>query len=325
VSAGTYRLPLPMPNDGLRAVNVYAIETDDGLLLIDGGWALREARAALEKALGSIGHPPAAIRRIVVTHVHRDHYTQAVTLRREFGSRIALGRADRGSLEQAIASPGLSKSSIVALRRGGAEELIAPLLASGWGTAEGQSDWELPDEWLHGGEQIHVTSGRRLQVIHTPGHTRGHMVFADSAAGLLFSGDHVLPHITPSIGFEAAPAQLPLRDYLQSLHLVRAMADMVMLPAHGQPGPSVHARVDELLDHHRQRLDQCLAAVRSTAATGHQVACQLRWTGRGRRFDDLDVFNKMLAVSETLAHLDVLVAEGRLASDNHGDIRLYHT
>lgn len=85
VAEGIHRIPLPLPMDGLRAVNVYAIESEDGLTLVDGGWAIDESRRHLEEALGSIGHRTSDITRFLVTHMHRDHYTQALTIRREFG------------------------------------------------------------------------------------------------------------------------------------------------------------------------------------------------------------------------------------------------
>ena len=51
-----YRIPLPLPQDGLRAVNVYVLpagpESADGCVLIDSGWALAEARTPLEQSLG---------------------------------------------------------------------------------------------------------------------------------------------------------------------------------------------------------------------------------------------------------------------------------
>jgi len=99
VAPGVHRIPLPLPNDGLRAVNVYAVATDDGLVLVDGGWAIPEARDALVRALDQIGRELANVRRFLVTHVHRDHYTQAVVLRREIGARVALGADERPSLE----------------------------------------------------------------------------------------------------------------------------------------------------------------------------------------------------------------------------------
>jgi glyoxylase-like metal-dependent hydrolase (beta-lactamase superfamily II) len=146
----------------------------------------------------------------------------------------------------------------------------------------------------------------------TPGHTQGHVVFVDEQAGVLFAGDHVLPHITPSIGFQPAPAKLPLGDYLDSLRLVRSYPDLRLLPAHGPVAPSVHTRVDELLDHHEERLAATLAAVRDGAGTAYEAARRLGWTRRHRRFDELDLFNQTLAAGETAAHLDVLVVRGEL-------------
>ena len=111
-----------------------------------------------------------------------------------------------------------------------------------------------------------------------PGHTPGHYVFADRADGLLFAGDHVLPTITPSIGFTMPPPPHPLGDFMASLTKVRGLPDLRMLPAHGPVAPSSHARVDELLAHHEDRLSLSLAALASGPATGQDVARQLPWT-----------------------------------------------
>ena len=72
-------------------------------------------------------------------------------------------------------------------------------------------------------------------------------MFAERAAGLLFAGDHVLPTITPSIGFTVPPVPDPLGDFMASLTKVRSLPDLTVLPAHGPVAPSSHARVDELL------------------------------------------------------------------------------
>ena len=70
-------------------------------------------------------------------------------------------------------------------------------------------------------------------------------------------------------------------------------------------------RVDELLAHHDARLDATAAAIARTAGTGYETARALTWTRRQRRLDELDPFNQMLAVMETVAHLDVLALQGR--------------
>jgi glyoxylase-like metal-dependent hydrolase (beta-lactamase superfamily II) len=159
--------------------------------------------------------------------------------------------------------------------------------------------------------------------VATPGHTRGHLVFADEAADLLFSGDHVLPRITPSIGLEPAPPPSPLADFLTSLELMRSRPDAAMLPAHGPVGMRVHERVDELLAHHGKRLDATLAAVAEGRGTAAAVAAVLPWTRRERRLDELDPFNEMLATLETAAHLDVLVQRGAVTTTEQGEVLHY--
>ncbi len=322
VVPGVSRIPLPLPTDGLRAVNVYVIEADDGLVLIDSGWALEEARAELDRGLKTLGHDLSDVRDFLITHVHRDHYTQAVALRREFGSRVFLGADERASL-RLCAEPGLPQvaTQLRLLRRSGAGQL-ARLIAGTLPDPEDLGLWEDPDEWITP-DSVILAGQRGLEAIHTPGHTHGHTVFRDAGAGLLFAGDHVLPHITPSIGFEPAPGRLPLASYLTSLRKVRELPDTRLLPAHGPVTGSVHERVDELLAHHALRLGETAAAVASGASTAAEVAAALTWTRRQRPFSDFDPFNQMLAINETAAHLDVLVARGDLHAFTDGALRRY--
>ena len=140
---------------------------------------------------------------------------------------------------------------------------------------------------------------------------------------MLFAGDHVLPQITPSISFEAAPPPLPLRDFLESLLLVRRMPDLTLLPAHGPVAPSVHARVDELLDHHDARLHAIAAVLAGGVSTAYQIAQAIPWTSRGRKLVDLDLINQTLAVGETQCHLDLLVARGLASVQTTELIRYY--
>ena len=325
VVPGVFRIPLPLPEDGLRAVNVYAVVDGDDVVLVDSGWALEQSEAQLERSLGDIGHDLASISRFLITHVHRDHYTQAITLRRRFGSRVHLGRGEQPNVDCLLqGAEQLPQGLVTRLLIAGADALLAALDRAPATDEVDLSIWGTPDEWLCSGMTISV-GPRRLAVIETPGHTRGHVVFHDAEARLLFAGDHVLPHITPSIGFESRPSESPLTDYLDSLRLVGAMADSVLLPAHGPTLPSTRARVDELLAHHDQRLRDTEAAVRAGRETAYDVARALKWTSRHRDFTDLDHFNQLIAVSETLAHLDVLVELDRLTVRTEDRIRYYRT
>jgi len=313
VVPGVHRIPLPLPEDGLRAVNVYAIDDGDALVLVDGGWSLPESLAAFERALEGIDRDPGSVRDVLVTHTHRDHYTQALELRRRYGARVLLGAGERDALGAIReAGTGAALSSLHRLRVAGAPELADRLAAAARWDGYRPEDWELPDRWLGGGEVPLRT--RTLTAIPTPGHTRGHLVFLDEAAGLMFTGDHVLPHITPSIGFELRPGPLPLADFLDSLRLVARYPAARLLPAHGPVAGSVHARVGELLAHHDERLRAAGEAVRRGAVDAYGVARQLTWTRHGTPFGELNGFNQMLAVLETAAHLDLLVHRGELES-----------
>ncbi|WP_246161993.1 MBL fold metallo-hydrolase [Aeromicrobium ginsengisoli] len=314
VAPGVHRIPLSMPNDGLRAINVYAIETARGLALIDGGWRVPSALRELTVALAGIRHSPADIHDVYVTHIHRDHYTFAVELRRLFGARVHLGRHEQPGLHEVMAiRTNVPVGSIRDLERAGAPALASDMIDATAAEPFDHDGWELPDSWLDA-ETLDL-GPRELEVVPTPGHTKGHLVFHDHVNRLLFTGDHVLPTITPSIGFELGARELPLQHYLTSLRMLLTRPDARLMPAHGYPADSVHDRVGELLAHHAERFEQAERVVRTLGSgTAADVADRLLWTRRERHFTELDPFNQMMAVCETLAHLDVMVEDGRLAA-----------
>jgi glyoxylase-like metal-dependent hydrolase (beta-lactamase superfamily II) len=349
VASGVHRIPLPLPSDALRAVNVYAIEAAHGLVLIDSGWALANARDQLERSLAAIGAGLPDVRQFLVTHLHRDHYTQAIAIRHVFGTPVALGAEEKHSIDRLLSSQYRPLGAQLTMLESAGAATVADQLAattiedvaafdaagpqvrsdeSHPGVLPGTTfaaafGYEAPDEWIASGQEFDLGT-RTLTAINTPGHTRGHVVFADAAAGLLFAGDHVLPHITPSIGFEEAPSDLPLRDYLQSLSVVRALPDMRLLPAHGPVSPSTHARVDELAEHHANRLQAMADVLSGTELTGYEVAGAVPWTSRQRKLADFDLMNQMLAIGETMYHLDLLVAQSIAISRTGADgVRRY--
>ncbi|MFD5257381.1 MBL fold metallo-hydrolase [Streptomyces bobili] len=317
-----YRVPLTLPLDGLAAVNVYVIEDPGGLILIDAGWAGPETEKALGEALRSLGHGLGDIDQVIVTHAHWDHYTQALALRASLGTRVRVGREERHTIEDFDLADGVWPRQVGLLLECGAPELAARVAAVPVEQDDRDMPFGPPDAWLSDGERI-ALSDRRLVVRATPGHTRGHVVVGDPSAGLLFAGDHVLPHITPSLGFERSPETYPLRSYLDSLRLVRELPDALLLSAHGPVTRSVHTRVDELIAHHEERLDEVLRQVASGAETAYAVARAMPWTRRQRRLDDLPVVHQMTAVLEIDAHLDVLAQQGAVIGQRAGGVRRF--
>ena len=322
VVPGVHRIPLPLPVPSLHAVNVYVIEDPSGLVLVDSGWAMPDARASLERALRHLGYGLDDVAQFLVTHAHWDHYSQALALRESFGTRVRIGRGERTSIEAFDVRRGRHPRQVEHLRRCGADAIADEIAGMPMDVSEQDVLPAHPDAWLDDGERLDLAR-RSLDVFATPGHTRGHIVLRDADAGLLFAGDHILPHITPSIGLETEPEPKPLRSYLDSLRLVRDMPDTLLLPAHGPVTPSVHTRIDALLRHHAERLDAAAAQVRAGRATAFKVAAALPWTRRRRTLEELDVFSRMLAVLEVEAHLDVLVDQGVLESHDEAGIRRY--
>ena len=317
LGGGIYRIPLPLPLDGLKAVNVYAITDPGGVDLIDAGMAIVAARERLTAALGQLGYELGDVRNFLVTHIHLDHYSLAVELRREFRTLISLGEDERANMVATREMINGIRTHRVfgaeSLRRLGASELIGKL-----STLERHgpmfADWEDPDRWVADGADLDLRT-RTLRAVHTPGHTLGHVVYHDARSEIMFAGDHVLPHITPSIGFEPAGNRMALRDYIGSLARTLTLPDARLLPAHGPVCDSTHARVHELLTHHDARLAETLDAVRAGHATAFEVAKAIKWTRQQRLFDDLDLFAQVQAVNETAAHLEVLLLRSQVTRE----------
>jgi glyoxylase-like metal-dependent hydrolase (beta-lactamase superfamily II) len=313
--------------DGLKAVNVYVIEGDDGLTLIDGGWAIESGRTVLERSLGRLGYTVRDIRRFLVTHMHRDHYTMASVLGAEVQATVSLGYGDRASLLH-VRSVGESGYDYrAALTTAGAFPLLETASSRTAFEVEGPlavgvDGWRLPDVWLSG--DFDTDAGNlHLRGLSTPGHTPGHFVFADQAGRRLFAGDHVLPTITPSVGLTLPTDPSALSSYLQSLTKVRTLPDMEVLPAHGPIGRSSHARIDELLAFHEGRLADMLSVLDSGAATGWEIAQRLSWTRYQTALRDLDDDHRVMAVLETMAHMDLLVARGDVTETVDRDVRMF--
>ena len=322
LGGGVYRIPLPLPLHGLRAVNVYAITDPGGVDLINAGIALVPAREQLTAGLRQIGYELGDIRNFFVTHIHIDHYTLAVELRRSFRSLVSLGEEERANLiaTKELISGDHTRNKIFgseSLRRLGAPNL-ADELAELDRHGPAIVDWEEPDRWVTDGTDLDLRT-RTLRAVHTPGHTRGHLIYHDAAARIVFAGDHVLPLITPSIGFEPAGNRMALRDYLRSLARTLALPDARLLPAHGPVTGSVHDRVNELLAHHDLRLAEIHQAVLAGHATPYEVAKAIKWTRRQRLFGDLDLFSQVMSINETAAHLEVLAIRGQVTREVSAD------
>jgi glyoxylase-like metal-dependent hydrolase (beta-lactamase superfamily II) len=311
VTEHVIRIALPLPLEDLHSVNAYAVRGDDGITLIDPGWAAPETEEVLVRALRGWDATPQDVVRFLATHHHWDHYTQAVVWQRAYGIPIHLGREERHSMQAWLDLDGAYPVQVDLLRRAGADELAAIIARIEVEPHEEAMAFDPPAHWLDGSETWDL--GATTLVAHsTPGHTRGHVVFEDTGSGLLFTGDHVLPRITPSIAYERQPDPMSLRSYLASLQLLLDRPDVRMLPAHGLVQDSTWSRVEALLDHHAQRLQVIADLVAAGEPTAYAIARRMTWTRHERTLDELGAVHGMTAVLEVAAHLELLGTLGRV-------------
>lgn len=303
VATGVFELRLPIPfEDGL--VNVFLFPEGKEVDLLDCGMNSEESLDAIHAALKQLGSKK--LRRLVVTHIHPDHYGAAGTLAGE-------GRADLyiHRLEVPLVHPRYVELEHLV------QEVKHYLLVNGVPANESEvlsnSQRALsevvktaePSVQLDGAEMIEM--GRhRLRVEWTPGHSPGHICLYEHDHGLLFAGDHILPELSPNIGLHPQSTPNPLHDYLEGLKRLAAYKPKLVLPAHGRPFADAGRRVDELISHHKYRLEQMMKILNAGEKTGWQVALEV-WGPRD------NLYEKRLALQEGLAHLQALAVTGHAA------------
>jgi glyoxylase-like metal-dependent hydrolase (beta-lactamase superfamily II) len=314
VRPNLWSIPVPIPHNPLRYVSVHAFALDGGGLgLLDTGWESDESWAALTGGLAQIGAGIDDVRGALVTHLHFDHLGLAARVREASGAWIAMHPADasavaRISRESAAAFVASEVAFLVGL---GADREDAVSDVGPPDRLESFTRMAVPDRLLEDGEHADFLGGG-MRAVHTPGHTPGHLSFAEEGTGLFFSGDHVLPRISPNISTSFAGAADPLGDYLESLAAVRDLDPAEVVPAHEWRFRGLDARVDALTAHHEQRLTELLTAIRRhPRSTPWDLAAHLTWS---RPWDQYERRMRIFAVTETDAHLRLLARRGLVVS-----------
>ncbi|MGY1836853.1 MBL fold metallo-hydrolase [Blastococcus sp. SYSU DS0510] len=310
-----WSLPVPIPHNPLRWVNVYAFALDGGGLgLLDTGWESEAGWTALAEGLASLGGSVADVRGVLVTHLHFDHLGLAARVRQASGAWVAMHPADADAVRRLTATEAQAAvdAEVAFLVRLGAprEEALGDV-----GGAENLSGFQrmaVPDRHLEDGDRA-AFPGWSLRAVHTPGHTPGHLCFAEERTGLLFSGDHVLPRISPNVSSTTGGSPDPLRDYLDSLAAVRSVRADEVLPGHEWRFRGLADRADALTAHHERRLTELLGAIRAhPGSTPWDLAAHLTWS---RPWEQYARRMRIFAVTETDAHLRLLASRGLVAGD----------
>jgi glyoxylase-like metal-dependent hydrolase (beta-lactamase superfamily II) len=275
------RLTLPLPT-GPQHVHCYLA----GGTLFDTGLGLGEAPWA-----------SGAIERIAITHFHPDHVGGAQAAAAATGARVYQGGLDYAQCERVWGSDDWpERMAAWFVTHGVPEHVTNDLIEQGHAFAP-FIRYAFDPELLSEGSEL-----AGWHIVELPGHADGHLGFFRD--GVLISGDHLLDPISPAVGLYPDSRPDPLGDYLASLERTIDLAPRIVYPGHGEPINDAAGRARELIEHHRNRLDQTAACLSAAMRTAYEISLDLFGP-------DLGPTERRFAVAETLSHLERLVREGR--------------
>ena len=292
-------ITLQIPNFFTEGRNrVYVLRTEP-ITLIDSGIATDKAYGELVAQLASHGLRTADIKRVVLTHKHIDHVGNAWRIQQDSGAEVFIHESELEAVVE-VDPAGEKFAELVKLKL---EQWDVPDDAQPENTSFGKWNIQSVEATpLQDGQELAMEFGP-LQVLHTPGHTAGHICLLHGE--ILFSGDHVLPDISPNVGGGDMRRGGLLKGFMTSLERTIELSPQIkrVLPGHGDPFENLSGRCEELLFHHRERLEKTQAILNNGKdLSAYEVAVQL--------FGELKDFHVVLGCAEAQAHLEYLVDEG---------------
>ena len=311
---GLHVVQVPIPDNPLQYTLVYVLETDAGPVLVDTGWHDEVSAQALKDGVATAGFDLADVHGVVITHHHPDHHGLSGVVRDASDCWIAMHPADQVFVTRFREFRGdedddwQERSDQMFLRVGATREDLRALPQYDQTTeirVPAVPDVDLVDR------ELVDTPGRTLRTIWTPGHSPGHCAFLLEDRRWLFSGDHVLPKITPHVGLYAPTMDDsdPLGEFLDSLRMLVGMGVEKVLPAHRFPFDDLEGRVDEIIHHHDERLDEVTTLLTDGPATPWDIAQRLTWNVE---WLEVPVVMRRAALAEASAHLRHLERRDRV-------------
>ncbi len=315
-SPGVFRLVLPLPFPGLDRVNAYLVAGGSDTTLVDCGIYYPDDEddhgwADVEAAIRECGFAVTDVKRLIVTHSHIDHYGMAATFVERSGCEMWMHEAIDDDLAAYLDPEGTRERLRELFREHGVEpgELEELVKFEDWrGFVSG---FLPPHVRVKGGEEFDI-GPRSWELVYTPGHSRSHICMWSRSDGLLISGDHLLPTITPHIDYRRGAEDDPLGDFLSSLAAVEKLDPNLVLPGHGRPFEEGAERARVVARHHDRRLGGILQIVRHEPHTADEITDEIFGT-------TLLNFERRLALGEALAHIRYLARRGEIVRSQRED------
>jgi len=308
-NACTIVIPLPGYSD-LGTANVYAVGSGP-VTLIDTAPKFPGSFESLKDQLEQGGRELADIERIVFTHGHVDHFGLAGRIREEVGRAIPcfIHAEERWRVtaesyrEELFGEAGERLMAMVDMPAHEVEKIrerfsLFTLLCDPVLDARAMEDGDVFE-----GDDF------QLRVIHTPGHTPGTCCLYETREKILFSGDHIIKHITPNPLFELRkeilrdPEYQSLTAYIRSLEKIKGIDARYVFPGHGEFIEDLPALIESYREHHHERMERIWKALKKESRPLYHIIDEV--------FDFVPEYDGFLAISEIIVHLELLIEEGR--------------
>jgi glyoxylase-like metal-dependent hydrolase (beta-lactamase superfamily II) len=318
VRPGVWSIPVPIPHSPLRYTLSYAFLDDTGVLLVDPGWDTENGRIALGAGLRQAGTTVADVTGVVVTHIHPDHHGLSGWVRSSSGAWIGMHPVEAQSLPSRTWDERRATGDRAWLLGHGVPAADADILAVDPERLRDVLAMAEPDRAIEDGDPLPLAR-HDVRAVWTPGHTPGHLCLHDASAGILLTGDHLLPRISPNIGVHGGKDGDPLTAYLGSLEQTGKYAADEALPAHEYRFRGIDQRAADLIGHHDERGREVLDAIDTLRApTAWDIAGALTWS---RGWAALHGMLRRMALAETIAHLHYLASRGAVQSNGGAPTR----
>jgi len=309
-----YQIVIPTPYP-VGPVNTYLIKNDP-ITMIDVGPDTPQAYKALQHMFESMDCRIEDIKRIVVTHSHPDHCGLAEQIAGVSKATVLIHPLEEGKIKgkqdfykermPSILETGIP-ADVLQEMIGEKDMLPEPALKG------------VQTKLMSGGESISFDGGE-LNIMHFPGHSPGHLCAYDSEQKLFFSGDFLLPHITPNPLMEPdhdkLGTRLPsLKQYLSGLNVLEKLAVTMVFPGHGGTFNDYFSVINVARRHHQEQFERIKTNLQSGEQNTYQL-CKAIYPGLKR-------FGTALGLSEILAHLDLLVEKGEINCSKKQGVNYY--
>jgi glyoxylase-like metal-dependent hydrolase (beta-lactamase superfamily II) len=311
-----FRIKIPLPESPLKYLNSYIIRDSERNLIIDTGLNRKECLDAMLAGLKKLG-VELTQSDIFITHLHADHFGLVAKLVSD-STNILFSRPEKELMES---WEGFDVMLGYAANNGFPEKELKAAMdkhpANKYGT-----DWIPELKVLEDGDAIEV-GDYHFKCVATPGHTMGHICLYEPAQKVLIAGDHILIDITPNIQCWS-DTQNPLKHYLESLDKVSKFDINLVLPGHRRLIEDHHARINELKEHHKNRLNEVLDILTTPDQHAFEIASKMSWDLVAKSWDHFPVAQKWFATGEAISHLRYLEAEGKLSRKIERGLTLFY-